>query len=202
MEKFYRIKMVADKSKLSEEGITEEELFRKVENVCKNCANIIKEKENIYKSNDYHALRRFCDKLNENLELKLYLSSWLLEYPDKQVADLKKEYSGYNGIGDLTEQQNWIIVNKLTENQRRYVIPRYDSRKRSTGIAYCLWLLFGTYYFYLGKPVVNLALWLCCPLLIGFLWLLVDLFRMPQLVYEYNDKLLMQLIREAKDIME
>ena len=69
MEKFYRIKMVADKSKLSEEGITEEELFRKVENVCKNCANIIKEKENIYKSNDYHALRRFCDKLNENLEL-------------------------------------------------------------------------------------------------------------------------------------
>lgn len=45
MEKFYRIKMVADKSKLSEEGITEEELFRKIENACKNFANIIKEKK-------------------------------------------------------------------------------------------------------------------------------------------------------------
>lgn len=147
-------------------------------------------------------MRGFCDKLNENLELKLYLSSWFLEYSDKQVADLKREYSGYNGMGDLTAQQNWIIVNKLTENQRHYVIPRYESRKRSTGIAYCLWLLLGTYYFYLGKPVVNLALWLCCPLLIVFLLMLVDLFRMQQLVCEYNDKLLMQLIGEAKDIME
>lgn len=101
----------------------------------------------------------------------------------------------------LTKQQSWILENKLTENQRRYVIPRYQSRCKSTFTAYLMWLLLGIYYFYLGKPVLNLFLWLCCPFLIGFLWLIVDFFRMSSLVQEYNDKLLMELIREAKDIM-
>ena len=33
-------------------------------------------------------------------------------------------------MGDLTVQQVWIVQHKLNENQRRYVLPRYNDRKK------------------------------------------------------------------------
>ena len=63
-------------------------------------------------------------------------------------------------MGDLTVQQVWIVQHKLNENQRRYVLPRYNDRKKSKVVAYLLWLFFGLYYFYLGKPVRNILLYL------------------------------------------
>lgn len=101
----------------------------------------------------------------------------------------------------MTKQQQWILNNKLTENQRRYVLPRYEKRKKDLVTAYLMWLFIGTYYFYLKKPVLNLAIWLCIPLMIGIIWLIVDLFRIPGMVNECNDELLMSLVRESKEIM-
>jgi hypothetical protein len=101
----------------------------------------------------------------------------------------------------MNEQQLWVINNKLTENQRRYVLPRFEKRKKSTLVTYLLWFFFGVYYFYLGKPGLNFALWFSLCLILGLLWLLVDLFRIPGMVSEYNDRLLTELIQESKVVM-
>lgn len=101
----------------------------------------------------------------------------------------------------MTEQQRWILNNKCDESQRRYVLPRFESRKKSKVTAYLLWFFFGVYYFYLGKPVLNILLWLFCSVLVGFVWWFVDLFRIGGIVDEYNDKLLMGLVQEAKVVM-
>lgn len=101
----------------------------------------------------------------------------------------------------MTQQQEWILKHKLTENQRRFVMPRYQSREKNKIIAYLLWFFFGLYYFYLGKPVRNILLWIACGFLIGFLWWLVDLFRVGNMVDEYNDQLLTDLIKDSKVVM-
>lgn len=41
----------------------------------------------------------------------------------------------------MTKQQQWILNNKLTENQRRYVLPRYEKRKKDLVTAYLMWFL-------------------------------------------------------------
>ena len=105
-------------------------------------------------------------------------------------------------MGDLTVQQVWIVQHKLKENQRRYVLPRYNDRKKSKVVAYLLWLFFGLYYFYLGKPVRNILLYLSLFLfLFGVLWWLVDVVRISGMVDEYNDQLLMELVKDSRVVM-
>ena len=83
---------------------------------------------------------------------------------------------------------------------------RYEANKKSTGIAYLLLILFGglgVHRFYLGKSgsgVVMLLLTLLGIVLsfagIGFvliaivlLWMFFDLFLIPGMTREYNNKL-------------
>ena len=65
-----------------------------------------------------------------------------------------------------------------------------------------LWLFFGLYYFYLGKPVRNILLYLSLFLfLFGVLWWLVDVVRISGMVDEYNDQLLMELVKDSRVVM-
>lgn len=83
---------------------------------------------------------------------------------------------------------------------------RYEANKKSTGVAYLLFILFGglgVHRFYLGKSgsgVVILLLTLLGIVLsfagIGFvliaivlLWMFFDLFLIPGMTREYNNKL-------------
>ena len=104
-------------------------------------------------------------------------------------------------MADMTKQQIWIVQHKLNENQRRYVLPRYESRKKSKVVAYLLWFFFAFYYFYVGKPVRNILLWLLFTILIGFVWWFVDLFYIGGMVDDYNDKLLMELVKDSRVVM-
>lgn len=59
--------------------------------------------------------------------------------------------------------------------------------KKSVGTAYVLWFVFGAHYLYLGRIATQILLWLSMLVGIGFIWMLVDLFRIPYLVEEYNN---------------
>ena len=56
------------------------------------------------------------------------------------------------------------LLNNLTEKQKSYALTLYASREKKTSTAYILWIVFAVYYFYLGRPVRNILLWLlmCC----------------------------------------
>lgn len=85
----------------------------------------------------------------------------------------------------------------------------FEANKKSTGTAYLLWFFLGglgAHRFYLGRPgsaVAQIAIFwgsfVLMFIFIGFLtvwitpvWLIVDLFLIPQMVSEHNNKLLAQ----------
>ena len=101
----------------------------------------------------------------------------------------------------MTEQQTWIVQHKLNQNQPRYVLPPNESRKKSKVVAYLLWVFFGLYYFYLENPVRNILFWFSWFFLVGIIWWIVDVFRISGMVDECNDRLLMDLVKESRVVM-
>ncbi len=86
----------------------------------------------------------------------------------------------------------------------------YESNKKSTGIAYLLWLflgMFGAHRFYIGETGTGIAILLITvcsiPLkfaLIGFvtifisvIWVFIDLFLIPSMVQKHNNQLAARL---------
>jgi hypothetical protein len=58
---------------------------------------------------------------------------------------------------------------------------------KSTGIAYLTWF-FGLHYLYLGRWGTWILFVLSCTIAVGFLWWVIDLFRIPGLVAQANMK--------------
>lgn len=86
----------------------------------------------------------------------------------------------------------------LTEKQKAYAFSTYNSRKKSTSTAYILWFVFGVYYFYLGKPLKNILLWVTSLILVGVIWWIVDAFRMSSIVEDVNAQIAYDVCAEAK----
>lgn len=76
------------------------------------------------------------------------------------------------------ELSNWPV------NRQHEFLEEYSRKKKSVGLAYLLWLLLGWHYAYVGKWGL-LALYI---LSVGgfFVWMLIDIFRMPGIIREYN----------------
>jgi hypothetical protein len=72
----------------------------------------------------------------------------------------------------------------------------YDRRAKNTGTCYLLWFFLGWYYAYLRKWGLQVLFWLSAG---GFLiWAIVDLFRIPQLVRDYNKEIAIDVLRDLK----
>lgn len=56
--------------------------------------------------------------------------------------------------------------------------------QKTSTIAYVLWLVFGAHYLYFERPGVQLLYWVTCGG--GGIWALIDLFRIPSMVAEWN----------------
>jgi TM2 domain-containing membrane protein YozV len=90
------------------------------------------------------------------------------------------------------------------------IMLRYDVRKRSAGIAYVLWFLFGllgAHRFYAGRAgtgMATLALTVCALLLhlilvglvlVPIVWVLIDgAFLIPRMIQDFNGRLAAQLV--------
>lgn len=85
----------------------------------------------------------------------------------------------------------------LSEKQRNYALTLYAGREKKKTIAYVLWVIFAVYYFYLGKPVKNILLWLTSFIFIGAIWWFIDLFRISGMVDAANKEILDKCISEA-----
>lgn len=83
---------------------------------------------------------------------------------------------------------------ELNLTNQRIFIDEFDRRKKSKGVAFLLWLLFGWHYAYLKKWG-----WLILFVLTAggfFIWWLVDLFRVSKLVDDYNNDLSSEIMRD------
>ncbi len=94
------------------------------------------------------------------------------------------------------------LVSGLSKKQRLLALSRYENKKKSVITAYLLWFFFGVYYFYLGKPWRNIFLWITFTFLVGFIWWLIDAFRIPGMVEEQNNDLFLECIKDAKAVFD
>ena len=87
------------------------------------------------------------------------------------------------------------FFNELTPEQKNYVTLRLSSEKESV-LAYICFFILGAHYFYLGRPLTNILFYITIG---GFgIWALIDLFRIPSMVSEYNTNYTIRVIEEAK----
>ncbi|WP_185145549.1 TM2 domain-containing protein [Chryseobacterium shandongense] len=82
----------------------------------------------------------------------------------------------------------------LNSEQQRIFISEFERRKKSVGISYLLWFLLGWHYAYVKKWG-----WLILYILtVGgfFIWAIIDLFRIPKIVEQYNNDLALEILRD------
>ncbi|WP_312171480.1 TM2 domain-containing protein [Chryseobacterium sp.] len=82
----------------------------------------------------------------------------------------------------------------LNSEQQRIFISEFERRKKSVGISYLLWFLLGWHYAYVKKWG-----WLILYILtVGgfFVWAIIDLFRIPKIVEQYNNDLALEILRD------
>lgn len=83
---------------------------------------------------------------------------------------------------------------ELNSEQQRIFISEFERQKKSVGISYLLWFLLGWHYAYLKKWG-----WLILYILtVGgfFIWAIIDLFRIPKMVEQYNNDLALEILRD------
>lgn len=90
------------------------------------------------------------------------------------------------------------LLKTLTIQQKKYVLDNYMNKEKNVFIGYVLWFFFGFHYFYVGKPFINLIYIITGG---GFMiWAFIDLFRMKKIILRKNEKILEELVLEAKRV--
>ena len=87
---------------------------------------------------------------------------------------------------------------KMSADKQGQFIDEFRRKSKSVGMAYLLWFIIGLHYIYLDKLGLQLFYWVTLG---GFLiWMLIDLFRMPGMVRDYNRDVAMDVFRDLKII--
>jgi hypothetical protein len=95
----------------------------------------------------------------------------------------------------LPEQVNESL-SVLTDEQQERFIEAFEGASKRVSSAYIYYLLLGAHYAYLGRWKTQAIWWLT----LGGLgvWALIDLFRIPKLVVNYNDEVAKLVTRKIK----
>ena len=76
-------------------------------------------------------------------------------------------------------------VKELSLEQQSYFVFEYSRRVKRTSLAYLLWFLLSAHYAYMGKWGLNIFLWVTHLFLVGAIWWVIDIFRIPGMVRHY-----------------
>jgi hypothetical protein len=88
-------------------------------------------------------------------------------------------------------------LSKLSPQKQEEFLEEYKRKRKSVAWAYVAWL-FGLHYAYLSRWGLLILYWLTGA---GFLiWAIVDLFRIPSLVRNYNKDVAVNVMRNLKAI--
>jgi len=87
------------------------------------------------------------------------------------------------------------LANLSAQRQEEFV-EEYRRKAKSAGTAYLLWLLLGWHYIYLRKWGLQILFWLT----IGGIgiWWIIDLFRIPSMIRDYNKDVAVDVLRNLK----
>ena len=105
---------------------------------------------------------------------------------------------------ELEEELPMVVKNelsKLSPERQTMFIEEYERKKKKLIIAYLLWgLLFGSHYAYQKKWGLQVLFWLSEIFLIGIIWWVIDAFRIPGMIKNYNKDISIEILRDMKII--
>lgn len=81
---------------------------------------------------------------------------------------------------------------KLSTDQQILIETRIANERKSVGVAYALWFFLwfvSAHRFYLGKPQTAILQIISLFLIVGFIWLIIDAFLIPDMVRQHTAKL-------------
>ena len=86
----------------------------------------------------------------------------------------------------------------LAAQRQEEFVDEYDRHSKGLAVAYLLWFFFGLHYAYMRKWGVQVIFWLTLGG-VG-IWWIVDAFRMPGLIKDYNKDKAVEVLRNLKAI--
>jgi TM2 domain-containing membrane protein YozV len=93
----------------------------------------------------------------------------------------------------LTTQKQY---NLLSDEAKYDVKKEFRKNSKSIFVAYVCWIMVGMHYAYVGKWSTNIVYWVTGG---GFfIWMFIDIFRIPGIVGEYNDNILEDIVLKLK----
>jgi hypothetical protein len=101
--------------------------------------------------------------------------------------------------GSIADNLPAMVRNELTKlpaQRQEEFVEEYKRKAKSTGTAYLLCLLFGGHYMYLRKWGIQFVFWLTLGGIV--IWWLVDLFRIPSMIRDYNKDVAVDVLRNLK----
>lgn len=78
-------------------------------------------------------------------------------------------------------------------------VPSLGRNRKKLRWAYFRWLVLGSHYLYLRRPLTQLLFWVTFGGLL--LWWLIDLARLPSMVWKHNDRALSKLLGTYHDAL-
>ena len=101
------------------------------------------------------------------------------------------------GISDDLPSMVRTELSKLPAERQSQFLEEYERRAKTMWLAYVLWIL-TLQYAYVGKWGVNLIFWASFFLLIGFVWWVIDIFRVYGMVKNYNRDIAISVMRDLR----
>ena len=89
-------------------------------------------------------------------------------------------------------------LDMLPAQRQKEFLEEYGRKAKSTGPAYVLWFLVGGHYVYLRKWGVQFLFWLTVGGLL--VWWLVDLFRIPGMIRDFNTDVAVEVLKNVKAV--
>ncbi len=87
---------------------------------------------------------------------------------------------------------------KLSAQKQEEFVEEYLRKRKGSGMAYLCWLILGLHYGYLRKWGLQIVFWLTGGGL--FIWWLIDLFRIPGLIGDFNKDVATDVMRNLKAV--
>jgi hypothetical protein len=86
----------------------------------------------------------------------------------------------------------------LSPQKQEEFLEEYKRKRKSIGVAYLCWILFGLHYAYIKNWGMQVLFWLTLGGL--WIWWIVDIFRIPGMINNYNKDMAIDIMRNLKAI--
>lgn len=87
----------------------------------------------------------------------------------------------------------------ISTEQQILIEARIANERKSTGVAYALWFFLwfvSAHRFYLGRPGTAILQILSYFIFIGFIWVLVDAFLIPDMIRKHQGQLRERMLHQ------